>query len=434
VLLALGGALAGLSVPTLAALGPGSGSLGLAIAACAPAMLALGAAFPLLVHLLSPAAGRVGRSVGGAAAALDLGSVAGPVLGALVLLPLLGTKWTLVALGAAAVIVAAALAFWASRHGARLGLAGRWLVILALPAAVLPAARAGLYGPKALKAAAGAGREVTVDTQDEGLEAVVTVAEVFEPWEDRTVRQLFIGHKMQADDTTPWLRVEKRMGALPALLCPATSGRSLHIGLGSGITAAWSAAAAPGRTVECAELVPGVARAQEFFRPHNSRGPVTVTVADGRARLLQERGKFELIVTDIVFPEDAGAGGLFSVEYFRLAKSRLAEGGLFAQWIPLFQLPPEAFAAVVRAFQEVFPDATLWAGCLDAYRPVVMLLGSRGEPAGALDPGALAARIAAAKLRPAELAGLGLGSPEGVLAHRIAGPERMAELAQGALL
>ena len=96
---ALGGALAGLSVPTLAALGPvpekllkelanGSSTAGLAIglwpvrlavAACAPGMLALGAAFPLRVHLLAPAAGRVGRSVGGAAAALRRGVDRGPL-------------------------------------------------------------------------------------------------------------------------------------------------------------------------------------------------------------------------------------------------------------------------------------------------------------------------------------------------------------------
>ena len=269
-----------------------------------------------------------------------------------------------------------------------------------------------------------------MDWHDEGLEAVVTVAEGFEPWEDRNVRRLYIGHRMQADDTTPWLRVEKRMGALPALLCPAAAGRSLHIGLGSGVTAAWSAAASPGRKVECAELVPGVVRAQEFFRPHNSRGPVTVTIVDGRARLLAERGRFELIVTDIVFPEDAGAGGLFSVEYFRLARSRLAPGGVFAQWLPLFQLPPEAFRAVVRSYLEVFPDATLWAGCLDANRPVAMLLGSgRAAPDEVLDPAGLAARIASAEAARADLAGLGLDSPEAVLSHFVAGPERLRELA-----
>ncbi len=430
VLLALGGAFAGLSVPTLAAMGRGSGSLTIAFAACAPAMLALGAAFPLLVHLLSPSAGRVGRSVGGAAAALDLGSVAGPVVGALVLLPLLGTRWTLAALGGAAVLAALVLAFWSARRGSRLGAAGRWLIILALPAAVLPAAQTELYGLRALGTAPEA--EPVLESQTEDLEAVVSLVAEREPSEGRRVRRLYIGPKMQAEDTTPWLRVEKRMGALPALLCPAARGRTLHVGLGSGVTAAWSAAAAPGRPVECAELSPAVARAAGAFRPHNSVATFAVSVADGRSRLLAERGRFELIVTDIVFPEDAGAGGLFSLEYFRLARSRLAGDGLFAQWIPLFQLPPEAFSAVVRSFLEVFPDATLWVGCLDAYRPVVMLLGSRGPAAVATEPGELAARIRSSRLKPAELADLGLGSPGAVLAHRVAGPEQLRELAHGA--
>jgi len=427
VLLAAAGAFTGISVPVLAALGPGSGSLALAAAGCTPGALALGAAFPLLVHLLSPAPGRIGRAVGGAVAALELGSVAGPVAGALVLLPLLGTKWTLLLLGATAVLVALVLAAWAARAGARLAPAGRLLVILALPVAVLPGLRTEIYGLAAQRQDS-LGTEPVLEVQREDPEAVVSVVTGYEPPEARRVTRIFVGRKMQAEDVTPWLRVEKRMGALPALLGPKTGGRALHVGLGSGVTASWSAAVAPGRAVECAELVPAVPGELGHFRPHNSAGNFTISVGDGRTRLLQERGKFELIVTDIVFPEDAGAGGLFSAEYFRLARSRLADGGAFAQWLPLFQIPPEGLKATVRGFREVFPDATLWAGCLDAHRPVAMLLGVKGGGARLLDREALAARIKASGLSAEQLAELGLGSPEAVLSRLIAGPEKLGKL------
>jgi tetratricopeptide (TPR) repeat protein len=328
------------------------------------------------------------------------------------------------------VLAALGLAAWAARAGARLGLAGRLLVISALPAAVLPGLRTEIYGLAAQRQDI-IGTDPALEAQREDPEAVVSVVTGYEPPEARRVTRIFVGRKMQADDITPWLRVEKRMGALPALLCPAAGGRSLHVGLGSGVTASWSAAAAPGRAVECAELVPAIAAEAGRFRPHNSVGSFAVWIGDGRTRLLQERGKFELIVTDIVFPEDAGAGGLFSVEYFRLAESRLADGGAFAQWLPLFQMPPESFKAAVRGFRNAFPDATLWAGCLDARKPVAMLLGIKGGAPGLLDRDALSVRIKAAKLPPARLAELGLDSPEAVASHLIAGPKKLAGLDRG---
>jgi tetratricopeptide (TPR) repeat protein len=93
-------------------------------------------------------------------------------------------------------------------------------------------------------------------------------------------------------------------------------------------------------------------------------------------------------------------------------------------------MPPESFKATLRGFLQVFPDATLWAGCLDAHRPVAMLLGVRGEKVSdTFSVAGLAGRIRAARLTGAELAPLGLDSPEGVLSHFLAGAEELRALA-----
>ncbi len=435
VLLAAAGAGTGLSLWLMTAFGPGEDILFRAIVVCTPVALPLGAAFPLLVALIGGGRGLVGRAVGWTGAVLDLGSTAGPLLAALLILPVLGTCFALAVLGACAVLVAVALAFWAGRAGCRIHPALRTLVIVSLPAAVLPPVYTNLYANAVLD---GIHRETKLrprlESLDEGLEAVITVISIYQQEEDREVKFLFIGRRAQADTTMPWLRVEKVMGALPALLCPHGKGRSFHVGLGSGVTAAWSAAVAPGRKLECAELVPGVAARLGVFRPHNAVGDFALYLGDGRSRLATEPGRFEFILTDIVFPESAGAGGLFSVEYFRLARRKLADGGLFAHWLPVYQLSPGAFRAVVRSFLEVFPEASMWAASLNGNRPVFMLLGMKGSGKGVLDPAAIAERIKNAGINEGRLVEINLASTEAVLSHLVTGAEGLEELAgQGPL-
>ncbi len=431
VCLALAGAGAGLSAWLLALLGPGGSTVAVAIVGCAPSALPLGAVFPLLVSLLDASRERVGRAAGLAGAALDLGSTAGPLLAALLLLPLAGTRFTLMILGSVSVLAAVVLSFWAGRAGARPWLASRLLIVVALPIAVLPPLYCDLYGAAVVGQIRREARlEARMESMDEGVEAVISVVSVYRPEEGRDVRALYIGRRMQADDSTPWLRIEKMIGVLPALLCPISEGRSFHLGLGSGVSAAWSAAAGPGRKADVAEIVPGVAEKLGEFARHNSVGQYNVRLGDGRSMLAADEGGLSLVVTDIVFPEDAGAGGLFSLEYFRLVESKLADGGLFAQWLPLWQLSPEGFKSSVAAFRRVFPEATMWAVSVDAGRPLVAVIGIKGKSKKAFDPEAIEARIRAAKLTERQLAGLNLGNAEAVLSHFVAGGERVKELVE----
>jgi spermidine synthase len=422
----LAGAGAGMSAWLLSTGWGGESALGTALLCCAPTALPLGAAFPVLVTALDASEGRVGRAVGLAGAGLELGSAAGPLLAALVLLPMLGTRFTLLGVGVCAVLGAVALTLRAGRRAWGL----RAAALVALIVAVLLPLRGELYARAVTeKIRKESGLNAELDSLHEGPEAVISVVRTYQPAEGREVKALYIGRKMQAEDSEPWLRIEKVIGALPALLCPRAKGRSFHVGLGSGVSAAWGAAAGPGRKVQCAEIVPGVAERLGEFSDHNSVAEFEVRLGDGRSLLSADDGEFELIVTDIVFPEDAGAGGLFSLEYFRLARGKLGEGGAFAHWLPLWQMSPEAFASTVRAFLEVFPEATLWAGCLNGARPLVMLLGARDGGREGFDPRRIAERVRGAKLSAEQLASINLASPEAVLSHFVAGPAGLKKLA-----
>jgi spermidine synthase len=61
---------------------------------------------------------------------------------------------------------------------------------------------------------------------------------------------------------------------------------------------------------------------------------------------------------------------------YATASRRLAPGGLFCQWLPLYQLTREEFEVIARTFLSVFPHVSLWRNDFYPDRPVVGLLGS----------------------------------------------------------
>jgi spermidine synthase len=54
---------------------------------------------------------------------------------------------------------------------------------------------------------------------------------------------------------------------------------------------------------------------------------------------------------------------------------RLAPGGVFCQWLPLYQLTREEFDTIVRTFLTVFSQTSLWRGDFYPDRPIVGLVG-----------------------------------------------------------
>ena len=66
-------------------------------------------------------------------------------------------------------------------------------------------------------------------------------------------------------------------------------------------------------------------------------------------------------------------------EHFAAARRALAPGGIFCQWLPLFQLSVPEVQVLVRTFLTVFPRASVWRGDFTADEPAIALIGGR-EP------------------------------------------------------
>jgi spermidine synthase len=144
---------------------------------------------------------------------------------------------------------------------------------------------------------------------------------------------------------------------------------------------------------------------------------VTLRIDDGRNYLLLTPNRYDVLTADIIQPIHAGAGNLYSVEYFRLARGVLANGGLMLQWIG--HREEMHYKLIMRTFLEVFPHATLWsAGSL--------MVGSL-EPL-TLSRSAVARQLASAGAREGVTL-VGLDGVDAVLARYTAGPDEMRRFA-----
>ena len=98
---------------------------------------------------------------------------------------------------------------------------------------------------------------------------------------------------------------------------------------------------------------------------------------------------YDIIVSQPSHPWLAGSGTLFTREFFGIVSSRLRPGGVFGQWVNLFNMDAVTLGAIVKSFYEVFPYGF-------ALRPSggrdLLLFGSHWPLV--LDPARLTARLA----------------------------------------
>jgi len=173
---------------------------------------------------------------------------------------------------------------------------------------------------------------------------------------------------------------QERQALLPMLLHPAAKAVGL-LGLATGSTAA-GAALLPGvESIEAAELSPAVfEQARKHFGTYN-RGVlddprVTVQVEDARWIAGARPGAYDVVAGDLFLPWRTGEGRLFSLEHFRAVRRTLKPGGLFCQWLPLFQLTEGQFQMILATFTEVFPGTLLLRGDFYTGLPIIGLAGN----------------------------------------------------------
>ena len=147
----------------------------------------------------------------------------------------------------------------------------------------------------------------------------------------------------------------------------------------SGITAGASLLH-PVERVTVVEIVPEVIDAVREHFAEASLGIVNsprveIVAEDARNFLSGSARQLDVIVGDLFVPWRRGEAALYTADHFTAARRALAPGGIFCQWLPLFQLAEEEFNIVTATFLDVFPHATLWRGDFAPDAPSVALIG-----------------------------------------------------------
>jgi len=389
-------------------------SLGLLL----PSLL-LGVSFPVLLKLGVPASQALGADGGNRGTLVGrfygvnvLGAIGGSLAGGFLLIPTIGTRLSIVVIAAVFVVTGLALG---ALHPRRVRMAVLALVgvsVFGVLASTIPdpfvSATRDRVGPGTIEI-----------FRDEGVQMAVSV------YASEFQRTLRVGGLHQANDSIDMVRLHRRIGLLPMALHPAPE-RALVIGLGGGATAG-AVSQHSGTSVQIVELSDGVRKAAPFFSHVTydvlNQPNVRVRVDDGRNFLMLSGEQFDVITADIIQPVHAGAGNLYSREYFQLVRAALRPGGLALQWIGHRQ--KSHYVLIMRTFLDVFPHATLW---LDGQ----LMVGSL-EPL-VLDEAVFRAKLAEPSTRAA-LAEVGLDSYEALRGWYTGGPAQMMSfVGSGALL
>jgi len=311
----------------------------------------MGVTFPVVSRLLTGELSSLGRSVGNAYSFNTAGAILGSILGGFFLIPQIGLKGTCLFAGIINLFVGITFIIISGRK--------KLLPSLCLTFVFL------LYP--------------YFKTQPEDYFATLYMAERFSNLEELRRAEASKEVLLEKDHPQGFVRALRDEGgflvlqhggkmegtglsdspntlflaSLPAEALSRRPERLLVIGLGAGITCLQAKALSD--RVEVVEINPAVVEVVERFGlPETLRG-VELHIGDARQYLLYTDKKYDIITSEPSVPSEAMAANLFTLEFYRLARSRLKEDGIMAQWVPGWVLKRDEVRACIKTFAMVFP-------------------------------------------------------------------------------
>jgi hypothetical protein len=152
---------------------------------------------------------------------------------------------------------------------------------------------------------------------------------------------------------------------LPLVLRPESE-NALLIGYGVGVTADALMRDSHLKHLDVVDISKEILSFADFYSGPGYTNPlrdprVTTVVQDCRFFLQSCPEHYDIITGEPPPLKIAGTVNLYTEQFFSLMKSRLGDGGIVSFWLPLYHLRISETKAILRAFHNVFPNASLWA-------------------------------------------------------------------------
>ena len=293
-----------------------------------------------------------------------IGAAIGPLLAGFVLLPRLGFQSSLIFCAAVYAGLAGLTSqkqHWSARRAsgiALLSLSAAFLLILA----IFPYSRDEIHFANARRPYEADGSVL--------LKKIEGTADTFQLLRRDLYGQPYyyrlITNSYSMSGTLPRSQRYMRLFAYLPLALRPESENALLIGYGVGVTADAFTRAAGLKHLDIVDISKEVFDLADFYTGPGYSNPlrdprVTTFVQDGRFFLQACPARYDIITGEPPPLKTAGTVNLYTRQFFSLMKSRLKEGGIASFWLPLNQLTAEETKAILRAFHNVFPNASLWA-------------------------------------------------------------------------
>jgi spermidine synthase len=344
-----------------------------------PSTLALGGVMPLVMRVLAPKGiAHAGPLVGRAYAINTVGAIAGSFAGGFLILPLIGVEdgLSLAAFISVSLGVLLAMTLLQDRRNVLVAALLATLVVLFAPSWDMRSWTSGLFRMYLAKSvyARGWAPSGKVLFHRDGIASSVTVDQS----EPTLSVSLKVNGKTDASDIGD-MPTQVLSGLLPIFLHPGEPKEVLVIGYGSGVTPG-AVLRAPIAHLDVAEIESAVYEAANRFFTHVNGKPfedprTRLVVDDGRNFLLTRNKVYDVIISEPSNPWMTGAASLFTNDFFQVAEHRLAEDGIFLQWLQLYELAPENIHALLRTFSSVFEYVLVFTP--DTRSNDTLLIGSR---------------------------------------------------------
>ncbi len=351
---------------------------GISLAIMLPSTFCAGMTLPLITrNLLTSGNGE--RSIGSVYAWNTLGSIVGAATAALILMPWIGLRAMLILGGALDI----ALGLWLLWRQARTtptvartaSLATAAGLAVVLGAVIAPSFDPGIlasgvfrYGTVPERGSRTMvyyqdGRTATVTVQM-GRDSGFTIATNGKP--DASIRGTSFAEP-PPDSLRTYLRGDESTQALLALITLAHAPNAREgavIGHGSGMSSHFLLGSPNLERLATIDIERQMIEAAKIFKPVNARvydDPRSVFVIDDAKSYFAASGrKFDLILSEPSNPWVSGVSGLFTDEFYQRISTYLAPGGVFGQWIHLYEIEDPLVVSVMRALANNFQSFELF--------------------------------------------------------------------------
>jgi spermidine synthase len=342
----------------------------LCLALMFPVSFLSGMIFPTIVALIQVEVADRMNCTGIATLLNTSGAAIGPLVATFVLLPSLGYQTSLICCAAAYALLSLIVtkrALWSLRRPIGIATVTLWIALLV-----------GLVAfPYRLSEAhfQHASRPYETDDQGHVLARVVKRIEgTSDTWQ--LLRRDLFGeayyYRLLSDSfsmSATNLRNQRYMrlfAYLPLAFNPAAKD-VLLICYGCGVTADAFTRKASVEKIDIVDISREVFSLADDYAGINYSSPlqdprVHAIVQDGRFFLQVSARKYDIISGEPPPPKMAGAVNLYTQEFFSLMRSRLKENGIATFWLPINQLNVDETKAILRAFHNAFPSASVWGG------------------------------------------------------------------------